>query len=432
MSRAEVQGDGSGVAVALCGSALVVLVVLTDLNPLLGLVGAVVLVLVVALLLLGAETTGLILVGLAVFTAPLSALRPVPGASVVTLSDVLLCLGFPLLLGRMARTPLRLPLPLVLGYGLLLITALLGTLASETPAVALGYLLRIVAAVVLIPVAFCYLRPSLTVARLFAWAYVAGAILGWLIGLALKNAVAGREQGLTTHPNFLAFTGQLAFGLLLFLFLTGRRSRPVVVLAGVAVIWLIIVSGSRSGLLALVLLVVAVPVAQRSARALYALLCVGVLLVLGWNHLLASAGQGSAIHRLFLGDTTTPGSNLNREIALRTGWSDFVSHPLLGVGFTEQTLETHNIYLEMGQGAGVLGIVALLLILWSGIRVVLGRHTLSALGYIPLGYALVGFFQPTLWERLVWVPVGLAYVGAARYVSARSPAETLQTSGTAA
>ena len=395
---------------------LVGMLALSSLEPRLAVVCAAVVVTFIAVVWFGPEVAGAGVLTLAMFTAPMTSLRPTGAIPFITFSDVLLGLGFVLLLPRLARTRPRLSRGFTIGAWLLVAASLVPIVLSPAPLDNLGYLARLVAAVVLLPLAFGYWHPDLKTIRVLAWAYVAGTLSGWLVGLITHSSEGSRAQGLTTHPNFLALTGQTAATLLIFLYLTSRPSQRWIVAVSAALSLLVVVSsGSRSGLVALAFTALVYPFANRSPRAAYVTIATGVTATFVWGRVLASAGEGSALRRLFVGDKSTAGSNLQREAALSSGWSDFLSHPLTGGGFTERTLETHNIFLQVAQGAGIVGFLGFVLLIWAAVRTILDRGPLASLGYTALGYALVGLFQPALWDRLVWVAVALACIAATRY-----------------
>ena len=396
--------------------ALVAMLALSSLDPRLAIVCAAAVVTLIGVTWFGPEAAGTAVLTLGMFTAPMTSLRPTGAIPFLTFSDLLLGLGFVLLLPRIVRTRPRFARGFTIGAWLLVVASLVPIALSPAPFDNLGYLARLVAAVVLLPLAFGYWHPDLRTVRLLAWAYVAGTIFGWVAGMITRSTDGSRAQGLTTHPNFLALTGQTAVTLLIFLYLTSRPSqRWIVAISAVVSLGVVISSGSRSGLVALAFTALVYPFANRSPRAAYVTIAAGVTATFVWGRVIASAGEGSALRRLFVGDKSTAGSNLQREAALNSGWSDFLSHPLTGGGFTERTLETHNIFLQVAQGAGIVGFLGFVLLLWAGVRTILDRGPLASLGYTALGYALVGLFQPALWDRLVWVAVALACIAATRY-----------------
>ena len=100
-------------------------------------------------------------------------------------------------------------------------------------------------------------------------------------------------------------------------------------------------------------------------------------------------------------------------MALQTGWDKFFAHPVLGNGFDATALDAHNIYLEIGIGIGLVGLVCYLLVLGVGVLPVLRSGPLRRLGYIALGYAAVGMLTNSLWDRFVWMAISLSVLAAA-------------------
>lgn len=407
--------------------ALTGMLILSSLEPRLAVVFAAATLTLIAASCRGLENTGSAVLVLALFTAPLTTLRPTGAVPFITVSDVLLGIGFLLVLPQLVHTRPRIPTQFTVGAWLLTVASLVPVLLSPAPLDNLGYLARVVAAVILLPLAFGYWHPDLRTIRTLAWAYVAGTLAGWIVGIVTSTGDGSREQGLTTHPNFLALTGQTAITLLIFLFLTAPPSRRWIVgVSAVLSLLAVVSSGSRSGLIAVAFTALVYPFANRSPRAAYLTIAAGVMATLVSGRVLASADEGSALRRLFVGTSSTTGSDRQREMALGRGWSEFISHPLTGVGFDDRTLETHNIYLQVAQGAGVFGLVGFLLILWAVVRPLLTPGPLAALGYTALGYVLIGLFQPSLWDRLIWVAVALAAVAATRYKPELDPTEVYE------
>ena len=100
-------------------------------------------------------------------------------------------------------------------------------------------------------------------------------------------------------------------------------------------------------------------------------------------------------------------------MALQTGWDKFFAHPILGNGFDATALDAHNIYLEIGIGIGLVGLICYLLVLGIGVLPVLRSGPLRRLGYIALGYAAIGMLTNSLWDRFVWMGISLSVLAAA-------------------
>ena len=130
------------------------------------------------------------------------------------------------------------------------------------------------------------------------------------------------------------------------------------------------------------------------------------------DRLLVGFGSGSVIERL-QGDETTSYSDNERTVALQTGWDKFFAHPILGNGFDATALDAHNIYLEVGIGIGLVGLICYLLVLGTGVLPVLRSGPLRRLGYIALGYAAIGMLTNSLWDRFVWMGISLSMLAAA-------------------
>jgi O-antigen ligase len=211
------------------------------------------------------------------------------------------------------------------------------------------------------------------------------------------------------HPNFFGMCAITAIGLLLHL----RHRVP----AGCR--WLLwvalganlaatVMSGSRAAVVLVVLLAVLYPVLERSALTAYAVVAIGVTAVLLSNKILGLAGQGSALERLN-GDATASTSDSVRSHALDSGLSALQAHPLLGNGF-ENALAAHNIYLQVAESAGIIGLIGFLLMFAAIIGPLFQRGPMHRLGYGALAYAVDGLMTASLWDRMVWAGLSLSFL----------------------
>ncbi len=420
MSLTDTAADrlrGASVLVVTCVLALA-LVAGAVVTPLLAVLGVGLGVGLVMLTVLGIERTGTAIVLLAMFFAPMNDVRPVPGLTFVTMSDLLFALGFPLLVPTMLRRTVRVPPLFLLGAGLIVVMGLIASVLSPTAALSLNHMSRLLVAGLGLPLAFVVWQPERPVIRQLAWAYLLGATVSTLAAVVQGPfAGTGRYLGLTTHPNFFGLTCLLAIALAPFLL---RRDKTPWAL-GLAVlicgygIW---ISGSRAALLVVILLGVAYPVLESSAKALYAMLAAGTA-VLALRNVLLGNNADNALGRL-LGSGTADASDVAREEALKLALDRFTAHPLAGNGFAE-AMEAHNIYLQIAVAVGVIGTLGYLMIFASMLLpLVTGSGTLRRLAYPALAYALVGLITNSLWDRFIWSVLALSLLGAS--LAHRSPA----------
>jgi O-antigen ligase len=348
-----------------------------------------------------------------VLTAPMNAVRPIPSADIATFSDVFLLLGFGLLLPQLlSRTGRPQSLHLI-GSGVLFVAGALASLACPDPVSSLGYLARMLTALLALPLAFVCWAPSRRLLDALAGAYVVGQLASMAGGLAHGPVDGNRYEGLTTHPNFYGMCGALAGALCLHLLHRVRPGHRWLVVAAIAgCVASVLNSGSRAALLASVLIAVLYPLLERSPRAGY-LLALSVTLLLAFaNRLAAHAQSGSAVDRL-LGTTSSQGSDDQRMAALTSTFHQFLGHPLLGGGFSVLTTQTHNGYLEVANAFGVFALLGYLAILWSMVRLVLGARQRNRLGHAAIGYGFIMLFNNTIWDRFAWVALCLVLAWAA-------------------
>jgi O-antigen ligase len=365
----------------------------------------------VAVLALGPERLGHVLMVAAMFTAPMNDVRPSQAVSLVTFSDLFFVVGFGLLAPRIIRNRVRFPSMYLGGAALLLATGLFSSILAANQLVSLNGLSRLTAAAIVLPVALTWWNPGTRTIDLMAGAYVAGMVVSVGAGLAEGPLAAnGRYDGLTTHPNFFGQAGMLSLALLMYLLGRVPRHRHWILYAAGGICLLgVIESGSRASLLVFLVLVAVYPLVQRSAMAGYGILVAGgVMVVVGSVLLDRLGGGGSAIDRL-RGDNSTAYSDNKRSSLLESGFSQFLHKPFTGWGFTENPLASHNVYLEVAVALGVVGLVAWCMILWSLVRplfdVDLARQRLA---YPALAFALDALLTNSMWDRYVWAAISLS------------------------
>jgi hypothetical protein len=370
-------------------------------------------VVVTLLVVLGPERLGTGFVLLALFTAPQNSVRPIPTADFVTFSDLFLALGAGLLLPTLLRRRSRYPMGWLVGSVGVIVLVLIASMLSETPGIDLFYGIRLPAATVALPLFFLMWAPTRRLIDVLAWCYVAGHVTSTAYAVVTgQDPATGRYDGLTTHYNFFGIAGTVTAGLLIHLYhRTPRRWRWVVWGAGLATVGSVSKSGSRAAVLVLAMLVVLYPLLERSLLSGYLVVAGGLGLVFVGNALLGSTSEGSAFSRI-RGDSTTSFSDNERTVAIKTGWSRFLEHPILGGGFDAHAYDAHNVYLEIAIGIGVVGLAFHLLVFSTGVLPLFGTGPLRRLGYAPLGYAAMCMLTNSIWDRFVWMGIALAVVAA--------------------
>lgn len=356
----------------------------------------------------GFERAAIPVIVAALFFAPMNDLRPARALSFVTVTDALLAVGFALLAPVLLTRKLTLPKPFLLGWAVLLPTGLVASVLAEDPGVSFNHFARLLAAALVLPVAFLWWRPDHRVVGWLALAYVAGAA-GNVVAAVVEGPIdtENRHNGLTTHANFLGHTSVLAVCLTLYLLSRQPLQRRWLVYGLAAVcgygVW---ISGSRASLVAVVVVLALTPLVERSMFAVGGVLLGTAMTLLFWSRLVDGSG-GSALRRL-LGTSYSETADSYRRSSLEAALDEFLARPLTGNGF-ERALDAHNIYLQLAAAAGVLGLLGFLFLLWALVSpLVTVPRPDHRLAYPALAYLLIGALDKSLWDRFIWVALVLA------------------------
>ena len=170
-------------------------------------------------------------------------------------------------------------------------------------------------------------------------------------------------------------------------------------------------SGSRAGTVVVAVLLLMVPVVERSAFTGFLVAAGAALLLLGLPFLAGRRGRGSVLARLG-GDTSAQYSNSARSLGLEAGIARFFEHPLRGTGLVD-LFEIHNNFVEVAVAIGVFGLAGYLLVLYAFARPLLGTGEHRRLELRVWGYIGFGATVPSLYDRSVWAVVALSVVAMA-------------------
>ncbi len=331
-----------------------------------------------------------------------------------------------LLLPRFELEPAkRLWLP-ALAAALIVLGGVIGTLVassseiSSSAEVGVRFALASFGAMLLVA---CW-RPDVQAVKSFSWLWIAGGIVSAIVAFTIPDLHRFlRPSGLTPHPTHLAIISMILFGVALGLVVSDRRRYAIWSgLAAAAVLFAaIVVSGSRAGLLAGVVVAILVLAAAGEKFASWAkanrttvgivVVAVGIALVL----FSFVAGDRNAFDRAFGGDT---GSDQARDVFNEEAWDRFKGDPITGVGFADAG-NAHNFFLQVGSAAGVLGLVGALTLIVLALRSywVAGWKRMSedpvhwgmaaALAASVIGYLVMSVFQNVLWDRNIWIAIVL-------------------------
>lgn len=362
-----------------------------------------------ALFALGTERLGTLVLLAATFTGPINHVeygRPIPNEP-VTWSDLLFAVGFVVLVPTMLSRRTRVPVDWAAGAILVLAAVLISSALSPEPAVGLNYGARLVAAAVALPLAMLWWRPPRATVEKLAWAYVFGHVLSTTYAIVTGPTINGRYAGLTSHVNFFALAGLMSMAVLLHKWYVVRSGQRWLVLACTPfclfAIWF---SGSRAALLVLVVVAIVVPVVERTAMSAFTVLAGGAAAIASASWLISRAAEGTALARL-RGDSSTTGSDQERKEALAVGFEKWLAHPVFGKSFGVDSLDAHNIYLQVAVGIGLVGLVGFLLIGFCAVRPLFGSGPLHRLGYVALAFGGVGMITNSLWDRFTWTALVL-------------------------
>ncbi|HEX3562672.1 MAG TPA: O-antigen ligase family protein [Solirubrobacterales bacterium] len=243
--------------------------------------------------------------------------------------------------------------------------------------------------------------------------------------------VGGRAAGLAIHPNTFALTCSMAMPLAL---LRAAQLRGWGRAAGIAASGLlatgILVSGSRVGLVSLVLAVglTAMLIPKLRSRIVVVGLTGVVLTVL-------IAPQGNPLTEGF--DRLAGGGSASQATGQRSdqfheSLTIALHHPVTGVGFTV-VADAHTLPLQFWETAGFLGVAALILyatgVFRTGLRLYrdrrLPRGSPALAGALTISFAvwlIAGLLENEIADRYIYVPVGLLLgLGLAASAGTRGP-----------
>lgn len=362
----------------------------------------------------GVRSLALACLALTGLLVPMNALRL--GAN-VTIADVFLVpSGILAVLARMSSTkPLTPKVEKkhvirddILAASMLIAGGIFGSQFATSLGSSLSAILRFGLAAVGVPLVFLALALDRREVRLLSWAYLIGASINAVVGIATYNPLY-RGIGLSTHSNHLGAGCLLASGFAAGFLLTGtRRSSWIAGLAWAILILGILKSGSRAAVVGEALLILGLLAATGSTRILkYCLvLSFGVFLLIHFR--VVSYDAQDAIARLF-------GSNVSQSDAARadyrvTALEGIKRHPLTGAGF-EDARAAHNVYLQVWGAAGVAGLAGVAILWRAGIRGVLDGladdRWLLATATTILSFLVIAAVSNILWDRYLWYAIAI-------------------------
>ncbi|MDF2993823.1 MAG: hypothetical protein K0S37_4337 [Microbacterium sp.] len=288
-------------------------------------------------------------------------------------------------------------------------------------------------ALIILPVVTAYLvRTRPTLLRSIAFAFVVGAAVSsavalsdWFgftqIGPSLIGgpSISGRQNGLASHVNSLAFACVLAIPLAMHVF-PWRRFTILLLLLVIG--GGVFITGSRGGQVGAVLALLISLFFLRAARKAivwFAVLAVGALAVVS-----AVAPQYFTLGATLLRFDTGTASDAGRSLVGEQALLDFGTHPIFGVGLPIIT-HAHSVPLQLVASGGMVlavGItiywVAAVVYGWRYRWVADGASAAAAVAIVLwVGQSLI---QNQLVDRFLYVPIAMV---AGAYVLARARSE---------
>lgn len=363
----------------------------------------------------GTEATGFGSLMLATFLGPMDGLRL---GGLLTAADVFYLLGFMMLLPRRAAQRITLPAGFGLAIAGLAAVTLLTTIGSSAHGESANEGIRLFYATVLLPLGIALYRPSIVRIDLMAWAYVVGEMVNTVAAFVGPEA-QGRRIGLTQHPDYLGMDG--SFGCALALYLATRpgrqydRQRPYAWAAGAVCAICVLISGSRTALLAVFVIAVFYPIVERTFSSVAILAVGGITGIFSMAWLAETFGTGSALTRLFNGGLSSSYSDQARSQNFHVSWVQYMKHPIWGEGFRKTDYLTHNVLLQIPLALGIPGLIFFLLMIATLVRILFVGGRLRGLGYVAIAYASMLPTTPAIWDRNIWSALVLAVLATGAY-----------------
>jgi O-antigen ligase len=354
-----------------------------------------------------------------------------PGVRVtgwMTASDLFLLLAAGLLIPEIPKFRLRSSVErgFALAVMLIVIGGLLGTIAAEDTQLSLLNLVRLVVAAGATLMTFALWAPSTVELRRFLILVVLSGLVTGLWAMMHAGSDFGRPSGFSGHPNHLALVSLVALGPAIGYSLV-RGSHPaariMAVGATAVLVGAIIVTGSRAGLLGVIVaaLLAVFLVRDITTRAQFVVVAatIAVAALLGFSALTPD----NAIVRTFNAQSASAAlSDQGRRIGFSEMADKIRRKPITGAGFSDP-LGGHDAYLQLWAAGGIVAFFGGILLIASGRGAIARLRRLvpprsvyeqtwpllaSTISLTGLMVALV--FQNGLWNRYIWVTVALVAV----------------------
>lgn len=370
----------------------------------------------------------------------------VRAAGSMAVSDVFLILAFfaalPSLFYRDLRRPFMLPAWLTLPAGGLIFVGLISMIFFADSLVSLAGLLRMVAALLLVPLTIGMIggtqRSIVWLVDLWivsAMINAAVAIGDYTLHLGIGEHVthvisAGRSTGLTTHSNHLGVAMCLTTPLVLGRMVAAKtRLQQVFFFGALGATGMAVVStGSRGALVAYAVAVLigtaSLPAEVRRTTAKVVVVTGAIVLLLVATIFRTQALD--SVQRLTGGGDAQVQANVGESDRVRAsvrdeGINQFVTHPFFGAGLVHAR-DAHLIYLQLAASSGLIGLGAFLAFFIGSVTAsrrrirapelpVEVRAVIAAAGSSVAVWAILGLVENQIADRYLYVPSGLVVAG---------------------
>ena len=370
---------------------------------------------ILLLAVLGREGTGIATLMAAYATAPMYKGIAPAGGSIVTATDALTALGFMLLLPTLLQHRVKLPGMFLLGGIVVFVTGSIASVASDDPTKSYFTLILWLATMIGVPSMIAMWNPRNGLIDTLCWCYVFGQTVNFGVAIVYGPGAQGRYAGLGTHPNYFAQAGLITFCILLYLLwrVQGLALRLLVIGAGVMCGATIYLSGSRAAMVVAAVIIVMIPVVERSAVMGFVYAICGALFVIAIPILVDISGESSALGRLVGGNSSNL-SDQARELGQKSGLERFFDRPFVGTGLID-LFDIHNNYLEVAAAIGVFGLVGFLLVIYVFARPLFSDVEHRRLLYVAWAYIGFGATVPGFYDRSIWLPLALGMMAVLEY-----------------
>jgi hypothetical protein len=277
-----------------------------------------------------------------------------------------------------------------------------------------------------VPLAVLFLRPSIAESRRLAGAWALSAVVSAVVAVTDASGhtsistqllgyvdASGRESGLTAQPNHLSVSMALAAPVLLLWIVQGR---PRVKLFGVFALGIIayasLLAGSRGGFGGLVLAAVLFILVTPRLRLPALVFGVPMVLFLGCIAILFLASVLSTIATdIRLSGNLGAASDVGHVLLLQQAIADWHQSPIFGIGFDYLT-SANEVHLELLAGGGLMALLGFV-IYWTTVlrRGLVARRLdpglASALFAVVITFLALNFLESPVSDAYLYVPAAL-------------------------